>query len=108
MDNQSEFCMIYATAPNEKAAEAIAEKLVGCRLAACANIFPIKSVFRWNGKMEKNAEVAIIFKTRKSLFKKCEAEIKKLHPYEVPCIVKIPISGGNAQFLEWIEEETNK
>jgi periplasmic divalent cation tolerance protein len=100
--------MIYATAPDEKAAEAIAEKLVGSRLAACANISPIKSIFRWKGKMEKSAEVAIILKTRNALAEKCEMEIKKNHPYEVPCIVKIPISGGNAQFLEWIEEETNK
>ncbi|MDD5502538.1 MAG: divalent-cation tolerance protein CutA [Candidatus Thermoplasmatota archaeon] len=106
MDKAQEFCMIYATAPDEKTAEVIASAIVEKRLAACANIFPIQSIFRWKGKTEKSTEVAIILKTCKSIAQKCEAEIKKLHPYEVPCIVQIPIEDGISEFLDWIAEET--
>ena len=100
------FCMIYTTAPDKKTAEAIAMRIVEKRLAACANLFPIKSVFHWKGKLERAAEFAVVLKTRTALAPKCEKEIKKLHPYEVPCIIRILIDGGNREFLKWIGEET--
>jgi len=99
------FCMICTAVPDERTAETIAEKIVENHLAACASIFPVKSVFRWKGKLEHASEFAVVLKTRTALVAECERELKKFHPYELPEIIRIPI-GGNREFLKWIGEET--
>lgn len=101
-----EYCLIYVTTPNLSSARRIAESLLEKRLVACANIFPIKSIFRWKGKIESAEEFSVILKTRAGLAKDCEREIKKIHPYEIPCIIQIPITEGNPDFLNWVSQET--
>lgn len=97
---------IYVTAANEGEAEKIAENLVGEKLAACSNIFPIKSVYTWKGTLQKENEIAMLVKTRTELVDKAIKRIKELHSYEVPCIVSFPIKKGNPEFLKWIDEAT--
>jgi periplasmic divalent cation tolerance protein len=98
---------IYITCADGAEAEKIARALVSERLAACANILPgVRSVYRWKGKIEEAAEVAIIAKTRAGLVDALTERVKALHSYEVPCVVALPITGGNRDFLGWIEEET--
>ena len=81
--------------------------LVKKRLAACVNIFPlIKSIFSWQGKIEKKSEAVLIVKTIKRNFSKVEREVKKLSGFTTPCILEIPIGRGNVDYLEWIEKET--
>ncbi len=99
------FIIIYTTNPDIKTARNIATTLIKKRLIACANFFPIKSIYRWKGKIENADEVVSILKTSKSNWNKVKSEIEKLHPYETPCIIKISAS-ANALYQRWIETET--
>lgn len=99
--------MVYVTAPGHDVAVALAEAVVGERLAACANILgPITSVYWWDGKLNRDGEVAMILKTTASHIPALTARIRQLHPYECPCIVAISLDGGNPDFLAWIAAET--
>lgn len=97
--------IIYTTCSNEEEAKKIAEHLVSQNLIACANIFPINSIYKWKGQVEKAQEVAMILKTREELFEQVKKEIKKLHSYKLPAIIYWEI-GGDKSFLEWIGKET--
>lgn len=100
---------VYVTVPDMAAAEKIANQVVGERLAACANILPgMRSVYHWQGKIEKAEEVVVILKTPAAQFGAIESCIKKLHPYETPCIVALPVSSGHAPYLQWIYAETDQ
>jgi periplasmic divalent cation tolerance protein len=77
------------------------------RLAACANIMgPVRSIYRWQGKVETAREVAVIFKTRRAQFDRLAARVKELHTYECPCVVALPIVGGLPAYLDWLAAET--
>lgn len=101
-----EFCSIYITAGSEEEAAGIGRTLIEERLAACVNILPARSMYRWEGKVEDEAEVVAFIKTRASLAEKVIERVKLLHSYEVPCIVVLPIKQGNPDYLQWIEEST--
>jgi len=99
--------MVYMTASSLEQARDIADKLVSEKLAACVNIFPgMESVYRWKGSIEKANETAFIAKTPKALVERLTQRVRQLHGYEVPCIVSVPIEGGNQAFLDWIVSET--
>jgi periplasmic divalent cation tolerance protein len=101
-----EYCSIYVTAGSEEEAAGIGWKLIEERLAACVNILPVRSLYRWEGSIEDEAEVVMFVKTRASLAEKVTERVKSLHSYEVPCIVVLPIKQGNPDYLQWIEEST--
>lgn len=99
--------LIYVTAPSIKAAERIGTAAVEEGLAACANVMGgVRSVFRWRGKVERAREAILIMKTRKSRVAALTRRIKALHPYDVPCVVALPIVGGNDAFLHWVGVES--
>jgi len=99
--------IIYITAPAFGEAEKIADTLVEERLAACVNIIPqMKSVYRWEGKINRENEVVLIAKTKTALVEKLTQKIKSIHSYSCPCIVSVEITGGNPDFIEWIVSET--
>lgn len=99
--------LVYVTAPDAAVAARLARCVVESRLAACANLLPrIDSIYWWNGVVEQAAETALILKTRTSLVPRLTAELRRLHPYECPCIVALPIEAGHAEFLQWIGAET--
>jgi periplasmic divalent cation tolerance protein len=103
----TEYCSVYITAPDQASAESLARLLVELRLAACANIVPgLKSVYRWDGEIKTDDEVAIIAKTRKALAQPLIAKVRSAHPYDCPCIVTWPIEAGNPDYLDWIAKET--
>lgn len=101
-----EYIFVYMTAPDVEEAEKIGKILVEEKLAACVNIFPIRSIYRWERKIEKVGEVVIVAKTRKSLFSRLVRRVTEIHPYKVPCIVGFDIWRGNKEFLRWIDGET--
>ena len=101
-----EYRSIYITAKDEAEAYKICRILVEERLIACANYFPINSIYRWKGNIEESAEVAIIAKTRAGLVDRLIERVKQLHSYEVPCVVSWIIEKGNQDYLKWIEEST--
>jgi periplasmic divalent cation tolerance protein len=97
------FIFIYVTVP-KKYVEKISLHLLKKRLVACLNAFPVRSMYRWKGKIEKTSEVVLILKTVEKNYAKVEKEIKKLHPYSVPFIAKIKMD-LNKEYAEWINSE---
>ncbi len=99
---------VYITARDKREARKIVQFLLRKRLIACANTFPVESSYWWKNKIHNKKEYAIIAKTKKSLSKKLEKEVRKIHSYSVPCIVFWPIVSGSKDFLEWVKKETLK
>jgi periplasmic divalent cation tolerance protein len=97
------FSIVYITAGNTDEAKMIARELVEMRLAACANIFPISSIYRWKNNIEEAEEFVILVKTKSSRVKDIEKKVKKMHSYEVPCIVSFRMDEGSADYLNWID-----
>ena len=105
--DKTEAVAIYATFPDMETAEAIGRELVSGHLIACANLLPqMRSIYRWEGKLEEAAEVAAILKTRPDRVDAVIAEIERLHPYDTPAIVVLPIAEGSRRYLDWILSET--
>ncbi len=99
----SEFLSVYVTTGSRDEAEEIGLAVVEAGLAACANIFEnVSSIFRWEGKIERETECVLIFKTTSAMFEDLKKKVEALHSYEVPCIVATPIVAGNEAYLEWL------
>lgn len=101
-----QYCSIYITAGKEDEAHRIGRILIEEKLAACVNIHPIKSIYRWEGNIEEETEVAMLVKTKAGLVDEVIKKVKELHSYEVPCIISLPIEKGYPDYLKWIEEST--
>jgi len=97
--------IIYITCKDSEEAEKIAEHLLKERLIGCANIFPVKSIYWWKGKIEKNDEVVLLAKSKKEKFKSIELAVKKIHSYDIPLIESWDISDVNKEYLDWLEKE---
>ena len=96
--------LIYTTCKDKKEAEKIAMHLLKKRVVACANMFPIQSMYWWSYKIVNDAEYAILAKTNSKNFKKAAAEVKKIHSYKVPCILKIE-GKANKEYENWVGKE---
>ena len=102
------FRWVYVTCKDRAEAQKIGSLAVKKRLAACANWFPVRSVYWWKGRMERASESALVLKTTAGRTKALIAAIKKAHSYEVPCIEALPILEGNPDYLKWIRDETRE
>lgn len=101
------FIEIWISCPTTETAEQIAEALVEQRLAACANIFgDVRSVYRWQGRVAREAEVLLVLKTRDTYFDDIAAKIGAMHPYETPAIVAVPILRANKAYEDWLVDST--
>jgi periplasmic divalent cation tolerance protein len=99
--------LIYSTFPSPAEAERVGGELVDRGLAACVNILPgMTAIYVWEGKRHREAECAMLIKTRAALADTVIAETRKLHPYTNPALVVLPIAGGSRDFLSWIGEQT--
>lgn len=94
--------LILATAPTREDAARIAEALVTEKLAACVQLSPIESWYRWEGKVERAAEIRLHIKTSADRADAVEQRVMALHSYKLPELVRIPIAGGSADYLAWI------
>lgn len=98
---------VWVNCPDGETAATIADKIVGERLAACANIYPpISSRYHWKGKIESAREVPLLLKTRQSLFDVLVEHVTALHPYETPSIVGVDVTCANAPYQAWLMGET--
>lgn len=103
----TDVCLVYMTAGDGEEARRIAKTLVSERLAACANVLgPIRSHYRWQGEVQEDAEQVVIAKTRSSLVPALTERVRAIHSYDCPCVLSLPVSGGNGAFLNWIAAET--
>ena len=99
--------LVLTTLPNSDAAADLAKKVVGEKLAACANVMPaVRSIYRWQGALQDENEVLVLLKTRQARFEKLKARILELHPYDVPEVIAIPVEQGHGAYLDWIANET--
>ena len=96
--------LVYITCRDKKEAENISKHLLKKRVIACANIFPIKSMYWWDNKIINDNENVIIAKTLERSYKKLEKEVKKMHSYTIPCILKINATANKA-YEEWAKKE---
>ena len=98
----TEACVILVTAGSEAEAEALAEALVGERLAACVQLSPIRSRYVWKGAVQRDDEILLLIKTRAELFEIVRGKIRAIHSYDTPEIVALPITAGDADYLAWL------
>ena len=103
MDNSTEAIVVLMTAGNKDEASRIAELLVDTRLAACVQILPeIESVYRWQGKVQREREVLLLAKTTQMRFGELEKRVRAMHSYETPEIIALPITAASAPYLKWL------
>jgi periplasmic divalent cation tolerance protein len=99
--------LVLTTLPNADAAAEMAKSIVEERLAACANLFPaLRSIYKWQAKLEDQNEVLVLFKTRQEHFDRLRSRILELHPYEVPEVLAIPVEQAYQPYLDWLARET--
>jgi periplasmic divalent cation tolerance protein len=100
------FILVLTTCGSKSEAAKIARSLVESRLAACVNIVtvPVESIYRWKGRTESAKEFLLVIKSTQSRFAAVHREIERLHSYEVPEIIAMPISKGSPKYLRWLEE----
>ena len=98
--------VVLVTCGSAKEAKSIADALVRKRLAACVNVLvsPVQSIYRWKEKVESAKEFLLLIKTSRRRFAGLEKEIRRLHSYEVPEIIALPIAAGSKPYLKWLEE----
>jgi periplasmic divalent cation tolerance protein len=95
-----------STAPDADTAARIARALVEERLAACVNLVPaVRSIYRWQGRIEDEAEVLLVIKTRSERVEALAERLRALHPYELPELVALPVTAGLAPYLDWVAAE---
>lgn len=101
--------LVLCTCPGDTVAGEIATALIEQNLAACVNRLPgVKSWYRWQGHIEKDEEVLLLIKTTGGRFAELEEMVHRLHPYEVPEIIAVPISTGAEAYLQWVRDSTRK
>ena len=103
----SQILIVFTNCPDEACANTIALALVEARLAACVNILPrAQSLYRWQGKIESATEIPLFIKSTAANYPALEAAIQKLHPYDIPEIMALPVERGLPAYLNWVAAET--
>ena len=101
------FALVLTTAGTDEEAQRIARALVEDRLAACVSVAPkITSVYRWKGAVLTETEFLLLIKTRRELFARVLETVRRLHSYELPELLLVPLGGGEAGYLRWLAEGT--
>jgi periplasmic divalent cation tolerance protein len=103
---ESSYCMVLTTLPDQEEAENMAEGILNNHLAACVQMTGIRSFFLWEGGLQKEGEVLLSIKTTEARYSRLEAYIEEYHPYDVPEIIKLPITGGLPGYLNWLDMTT--
>ena len=98
--------VVLVTCGNRREAKRIARKLVEDRLTACVNVLkaPVESTYRWKGKVETAAEYLLLIKSSRKLFPALRAAVQRLHSYEVPEVIALPIVAGSPAYLAWLQD----
>jgi periplasmic divalent cation tolerance protein len=99
--------VVLITAPDADSGAALARALVNERLAACVNLVPgVRSIYRWEGRVEEGDEVLMVVKTRATRCEELAARVNDLHPYDVPEVLELAIDGGTSAYLDWVRAES--
>src|SRR5512137_350463 len=103
---KQEICVIFSTVPPDQSGN-LAKSLISANLAACVNIMPVRSLYRWEGEPCDDREHLLILKTRRGLADAVIRALRAEHPYDVPEIIVLPVVAGHAPYLDWVYGETN-
>ena len=106
--DSARYGVVLVTAPSKVEGEAIASALVEAQLAACVTLMPVHSIYTWQGKVNSEQEWQLMIKTDLAQFPALSAKIQKLHSYEVPEIIAVPIVAASESYLEWISENVKE
>ncbi|MFI1013896.1 divalent-cation tolerance protein CutA [Streptomyces sp. NPDC020965] len=106
MTTTPDHAVVTTTTATEAAARTLAARAVEERLAACAQIYPISSVYRWEGAIAQDREWRVDFKTRGDLVERLSAFLTEHHDYETPEVIAVPVVAGSAGYLDWVTRET--
>lgn len=101
------YSIVMSTAPSREVALALAKALVDRRLAACVNVIPCTSVYRWEGEVKEDDEVLMVIKTRRTYIDDIRDLFAKEHPYDLPELVSMEVEDGSAEYLKWLKDETD-
>ncbi|MFA5332834.1 MAG: divalent-cation tolerance protein CutA [Methanoregula sp.] len=107
MTTSRDIVVIYSTVPAAES-EKIARHLVDRRIVACVNVFPVRSYYRWEWEFCDEPEQLMIIKTAREKTQEVIAEIKKIHPYELPEIIVLPVIAGYPPYISWVRKETKE
>ncbi|MBB6186625.1 divalent-cation tolerance protein CutA [Rhodanobacter sp. MP7CTX1] len=100
--------LCYCSCPDADSAQAIAQTLVGERLAACVNRLPgVISTYRWQGAVTSDTETLLLIKTTAGRFEALKARLLQLHPYELPELIAVPVERGHAAYLDWLRDSVS-
>jgi len=101
--------VVLTTLANGEEAESLVRRLVTDRLVACGTILEnARSIYTWKGKLEETPETLVILKTRQDCWEELRATVERLHPYEVPELLALPVDAGLPAYLEWVVEQTGE
>jgi len=99
--------IVLTTTGSVEEAERLGRSLVEARLAACVNVvYPVRSIYRWQGHVQADQEAMLVIKTRADLLESVSLKIREQHSYELPEVIALPILAGAADYLDWIDAET--
>lgn len=99
--------VVFVTAPNEGEARRIGHTLVDERLAACVNVIgPVRSIYRWEGQVQEEAEHLLVMKARREDVEALDARVRALHSYDLPEVVALDVVAGSAAYLDWVRGAT--
>ena len=108
-DTGQECCEVVVTAADAGWLAGFTRTLVEERLAACGHLVePVRSVYRWDGELHDEREARVALHTRRSLVPAIVARTAELHPYDVPCVLALPVVGGNPDYLAWVRAGTRE
>jgi periplasmic divalent cation tolerance protein len=99
--------VVLVTVPDVDTGLGLARMLVGERLAACVNVLPgVRSIYRWQGEVQEDAEALLVLKTRADRAAALAARVRDLHPYDVPEVIELAAAGGSEAYLDWVIAES--
>lgn len=102
------YSVVLATAPSKEVALAIARALIDRRLAACVNVSPATSVYRWEGEVHTDEEHLMVIKTRRTYVDDIKDLFAELHPHDLPELIALEVEDGSAEYLKWVRDETER
>ena len=106
MAEARQYCVILTTCPDREEGEQLARLLVESRLAACVQMTGVTSFYEWDGALNRDDEQLLLIKAPSSSYREIETVISRNHPYDVPEIIRIPVTAGSQRYLRWIDTVT--
>ncbi len=100
------YSIALTTAPSREVAMTLARTMVDRRLAACVNVLPCTSVYRWEGAVQQEEEHLMVIKTRRTYIDDIRDLLENEHPYDLPELVSMEVEDGSADYLKWLRDET--